>query len=288
MRRKFSPYLFFLTLLAVYALTFSQAERAWNPVQNIQSKGIILPPLATRLISLEFKSIVADFLFARASQYFGGKIETRELTDRNDMQWLFNNLFVITDLDPYFEDPYYFGNALFTWDVGMVKEANFLLQRGTEARSWDFQMPFYLGFNKFYFLHEYREAADYLLIASRRPGAYAFLPTLAARLYNQAGKTESAIVFLKVFLENERDKRIRQSLEIRLDALQKMLFLERAVVQYRDRLGIMPRSLDSIIQARIIDSIPPDPYGGKFYLDKDGSIKTTSKLVIMSNPSGTQ
>ncbi len=285
--KKILPLAFLAVLFTIYAFFFPIAESAWKPVQNIQARGMILPPLVTRLLSLEFKSVAADFLFARASQYFGGKIERRASTDRNDMHWLYNNLIVITDLDPYFEDPYYFGNALFTWQVGMYNEANSLLKKGTEARSWDWQFPFYLGFNKFYFLHDYQGAADALLLASNRPGSFDFLPTLAARLYSQAGKTESAIVFLKVFLENERDERIRQNYEIRLDALSKILDLERAIALYKNKFGRLPQNLEVLVKSGIIISLPKDPYGGKFYLDKDGSVKTTSNLAFNTAKSGT-
>jgi hypothetical protein len=285
MKLKLLPFALLLLLMTAYALSFPLVESVRKPLYKVQARGMILPPLVTKMLTLEFKSVAADILFARASQYFGGKIATRTSVDNNDMRWLYQNLLVITDLDPCFEDPYYFGNALFTWEVGMFAEANSLLKKGAEARSWDWQLPFYLGFNKFYFLHEYKEAADYLLVASRRPGAYEFLPTLAARLYNREGGTETAIVFLKVFIENTRDERIRKNYEIRLDAFKKILYLERAVTRYRSKTGKLPGNLDVLIQSGIIPEIPRDPYGGVFYLEKDGSVQTTSKLAFLQNSS---
>ena len=273
-----------IALISGYALLFPHVETARTPLRKVQARGLILPPLVMKLLSLEFKSVSADFLFARSSQYVGGKIANREPLDKNDMRWLYGNLIVITDLDPYFEDAYYFGNALFTWDAGMVKEANDLLNKGVNSRTWDWQLPFYLGFNMFYFLHEYKEAGDYLMIASKRPGAYEFLPTLAARLYSSEGRTEAAIVFLKSFVDNEKDERIKKAYEVRLEALKRIFFLERAVLRYRSKMHRAPRDLHALIQAGIITGIPKDPYGGVFYYDKDGSIKTTSKLAFPPSP----
>jgi len=286
MKLKLIPIALLLVLMAGYALLFPHVETARSPLIKVQARGLILPPVITKLLSLEFKSVSADFLFARSSQYIGGKIASHELLDKNDMMWLYMNLIVITDLDPYFEDAYYLSNALFTWEAGMFKEANALLKKGVYSRTWDWQLPFYLGFNKFYFLHEYKEAGDYLLIASKRQGAYDFLPTLAARLYNKEGRTEAAIVFLKSFIENEKDERIKKNYEVRLETLKRILFLERAVSRYRSKMHRLPRNLHALVQADIIKEIPKDPYGGVFYFDKDGSIKTTSKLAFSSSPAG--
>ncbi len=189
-----------------------------------------------------------------------------------------------TDLDPYFEDPYYFGNAIFSWAAGAFNEADALLEKGVNARTWDWQLPFYLGFNKFYFLHKNKEAADDLLIASKRPGAYDYLPTLAARLYNKEGMTEAAIVFLSTFLKNEKDERVRATYTIRLEALKRILFLEHAVARYKKKKKQQPGNLQALVQSGIINEIPEDPYGGKFYLDKAGSIQTTSKLAQLIKP----
>jgi tetratricopeptide (TPR) repeat protein len=287
MKPKLFLAVFLLMLITGYALIHSFIDQARVPLKNVQARGIILPPPVVKLLAFEFKGIAADFLFVRASQYFGGKIAARELADKSDMMWLYRNLIVITDLDPYFEDPYYFGNAIFTWDAGMYSEANSLLKKCVEARNWDWQYPFYLGFNKFYFLHEYREAADYLLAASKRPGAYEFLPTLAARLYSSEGGTETAIVFLKVFVDNARDERTRKNYETRLEAFKKILFLERAVSRYRHKIGKLPSNLQILVQSGILPEIPKDPYGGYFYLGKDGSVQTTSKLVFPPNSPNT-
>ena len=269
--------------LLAYAVAFPHVRQVRKPLRTVQARGIILPPAVVKLISLEFRTLVADFLFARASQYFGGKIENHEGATVSDMGWLFRNLTVITELDPYFEDPYYFGNALLTWNVGMYREANDLLKKGTEARTWDWMLPFFLGFNRFYYLRDPEGGAAAILEAARRPGAPDFLPTLASRLYKQAGRTETAIAFLITFAELEPDVRIKKKYEIRIEALKKMLTIEKAVKHYRHRHGTVPKTLNALVETGLLREIPKDPYGGKFYLDKDGTVKTTSKLAFLSD-----
>jgi len=280
MRTKLSGVLILVALMFSYALTFPFFEQARNAVSRVELQELTLPPFVSRFLALEFRSVAADYLFVRVTQFYGGEMQNRRELPQGGWLWLYSNLQVVTDLDPYFEDPYYFGNAVLTWNTGMFNQANKLLQKGTDARTWDWQLPFFIGFNKFYFLNESKGGADYLLIAAKRPGASPYLPALAARLYNSAGRTENAIAFLLTFWENERDARIRKNYEIRIDALRKILFLEKAVTAYKKKTGRLPQNLNILVEAGLIREIPQDPYGGTFYIDKDGSIKTTSKLAF--------
>lgn len=239
-----------------------------------------LPPVVVKLVSLEFRSIVADFLFVRASQFYGGKVGENKKATKDDWDWLYRNLDVVTELDPYFQDPYYMGNGLLTWDAGMFNEANLLLKKATISRTWDWWFPFLSGFNKFFFMGDNKGGADDLLIASKRPGSWAILPKLASRLYYSEGKTETAISFLTTFWKNETDKKVKKGYEIRIEALKKILFLEQAVIRFRVKTGTSPDKLIHLVYAGIITDIPRDPYGGEFYLDWQGAIKTTSKLAF--------
>lgn len=270
-----------IVLIIGYALIFPSFEKSRYPVKEEQARGLILPPPVVKLLALEFKTITADYLFARASQYYGGRSFRSTAWTKSDYGWLYNNFLVITELDPYFQDPYYFGNAIFTWGAGEVNEADALLERGMNARRWDWQLPFFLGFNKFYFLHDNKAGADDLLIAAKRPGAWDGLPMLAARLYANAGRTANAIDFLEVFSRNENNVNIKVNYEIRLDALRGISDIEKAVSRYKLKMNKLPKNIHILVKSGLLATIPKDPYGGEFYLDKDGSVKTTSNLVPM-------
>ena len=280
MRSGIKPFIFLLLFLAAYISFFPALEASRKTIKREEAKGLILPPAIIKLLSLEFRNIAADYLFVRVSQFYGARIGTHSSTTKEDWQWLYRNIDLVTDLDPYFQDPYYLGNSIFTWDTGMFEEANKLLQKATDARDWEWIFPFYIGFNNFYFLGNNKTGADYLLIASKRPNSWDILTTLAARLYYMEGKTEAAIAFLEKIWEQEKDPKLKKFYLIRLDALKKINFLEKAVDIYENRLGIPPANLNTLIEKKIIKAIPQDPYGGVFYIDKDGTIKTTSKLAF--------
>ena len=281
MRGKIFPVAALIFFLLAYVVIFPSYQESRKKIRMEEIKGLTLPPHIVKLLSLEFTSIAADLLFVRVSQFYGGKIEKLEEATKEDWEWFHRNLDLITELDPYFQDPYYIGNAFLTWDAGMYNEANDLLQKATDARQWDWIFPFFIGFNKFYFLGDNKGGAEYLLIASKRPGAYGFLPNLASRLHYEDKQTQTAIDLLNKMAEKEKDENIKQMYKVRLEALKRIAFLEAAVDFYKYRIGVTPRSLNVLIDSMIIKSIPPDPYGGKFYIDDSGDIKSTSKLAFI-------
>ena len=279
MRSNTKPFIFFLIFLIAYISILPTFEGKRDSIRMEEVKGLTLPPTIVKLLSLEFRSIAADFLFIRASQFYGGRIETVASATKEDWQWLYRNINLVTELDPYFQDPYYMGNASLSWDAGMIKEANTLLLKATKARDWDWMFPFYLGFNNFYFLGDNKAGAKYLRIASQRPGAWDFLTTLAARLYYMEGKTAAARAFMEKMWENENDPKRKKFYLTRLDVLNKIFFLEKAVDIYESRIGIPPGNLKTLVKTKIIKAIPRDPYGGVFYIDINGTIKTSSNLA---------
>lgn len=231
-------------------------------------------------MALEFDGLASDYTFLKALVFFGSTSERKERPRVKEWEWrwMSNILNASTDLDPYFLDPYYVAQAHLTWEGNMVRETNTLLDKGSRYRDWDWNIPFYIGFNHFYFLQNNEEGAVYLMEASKRPGAPSLLPQLAARLMYKANRTENAIIFLQEMIKRTDDEAIKKAYEKRLNALKGILFLERATAVYQDRFGRRPERLDDMITKNVIREIPEDPYGGKFYIDKDSTIKTTSEL----------
>jgi predicted transcriptional regulator len=67
---------------------------------------------------------------------------------------------------------------------------------------------------------------------------------------------------------------------IRAEALERILELEEAVSAYRKRFQQPPESIEKLVEKGFIERIPADPYGGYFYLDEQGKVRTTSKLAF--------
>ncbi len=170
------------------------------------------------------------------------------------------------------------GNLLLRDDYLLLQNID-LLDKGSFYRPWDSTLPFYNGFIHFYFLDESEKASEYLMEASRLQENSSSLASLAARLAYEGNKTENAVVFLSQILEVTTDVNLKEMYSVRLEALKGILFLENGIAAFKKKLGRMPSSLQDLVTYDVISSLPKDPYGGKFYLEKNGTIKTSSNLV---------
>ncbi|CAG1015743.1 hypothetical protein ANAEL_05348 [Anaerolineales bacterium] len=263
-----------LCLLTLVPLT--QIRRAQPPAERL---GYIPSPEVTYITSMDHQLLVSQLLFYSTIFYYGAMIERPDL--RPDFRSIYAYLDTSTRLNPYNIDSYYFAQAVLTWDGGMVKEVNELLERGAKKRQVDFYLPLFLGFNHSYFLNNYEKAAQYYAQAAQINPQDTYLATLSARLLYQADKTHQAIAYLESIYRGTSNESVRKTIRVRIDALQRISLLERAVAMFRERTGHDPETIDDLVSGGILKGIPPDPYGGKFFFDKgDRRIKTTSKLAF--------
>lgn len=270
-----------LVTLHVFLLGKASIERKTLP--SDAGGGFVLPSPVLKITSFEFKGIVSDLLFIKAMVFMGSTYErTAEPRIKSEeWQWLDKVLTASTDLDPYFFDPYFLANAHMTWEGGMIRETNILLEKGTRYRDWDWMLPFYAGFNSFFFLHDNTKAAEFLVTASQRPGPSEQLLSLASRLAYKEKKTENALLFLEAVAKKTEDERLKKGYGTRIRALQARLLLEKAVSAYKEKFNRPPGSLQRMIEKGILKEIPRDPYGGKFSIGTDGEITCTSDNLLM-------
>ena len=277
------PVLLLIVLVPAYFDTLSTVSLMNRKLPRGDEVNVVLPSPVLKIASLDYDGLASDILYLKALVFYGSTFVGKE--QRKVKAGEYNQLYLMlkasTDLDPYFLDPYFFANGVLTWEANKVRETNMLLETGSRYRSWDYWLPFFLGFNYYYFLSDNDRAAVYLMEASKKPGADPFYSYFAARLAYKSNKTENAIVFLEGMLKTTKDKTIRKDYETRLEALKAILYLEKGEVVYKERFGKNPDNINILINQGIISQIPQDPYGGEFYIDKDGSIKTTSDLRPM-------
>ncbi len=273
-----------LILLALHLMTLGKVTQEKNSFSQTEADAFVVPSPLLKITALEFDGLVSDILFLQVLVFRGKKMERRGadvLLSESEGKWMFELLQVATDLDPYFVDPYYFANANLTWGPGLIKETNVLLEKGSRYRDWDWLLPFFAGFNYFYFLQENDKAAEYLFESSRRPGASPILASLAARVAFKENRTESAIIFLNEILLKTEDNVLKKKYENRLEALRGILVLEKAIESYRSKTGRTPTTMKELVNRHIIAKIPREPYGGNYYIDSQGQVKTTSESMLM-------
>lgn len=270
--------LFLLAGVALCAATFPPLSGMRRAMPAAERLGHLPSPGVTYFASLEHKNLVSELIFYRTMFYYGAIVHQREITPEYGELYAF--LDTATRLNPANIDAYYFAEAILTWEGGMVKPVNALLMRGIGKRPWDTELPFYLAFNYYYFLHDYERAAKYFELTAKLNPEHTYFATLTARSLYQANKTELAIAYLEKLLKSSRNDSVRSQVSTRIDALKRIRFLEDACRRYQEEKGRAPAVLEELLAGGVIKAIPSDPYGGVFYLDpRDGRIKTTSNLA---------
>ncbi|WP_236025859.1 hypothetical protein [Geomonas azotofigens] len=243
----------------------------------VEKLGYIPSVNTMKAMSADHRETVGALLMLKVLMYYGGLVDkaSNELEMPIDYPAMSRTIDASLKLDPYNMDGYYFAQAILTWNVGQVALANTFLERGMEYRDWDWQLPYFVGFNYAYFLKDYGRAAKYYRRAAELSGNNMFI-SLAGRYMQRSGSTEMAIVYLGNMARNSRDQAVKKSLLVRQAAFIRVLELEKARDAFVQQHGKLPGSLEELVRAGLLRGIPRDPYGGKFILQSDGSISSTS------------
>lgn len=227
----------------------------------------------------EFRWFVGQYLSFKSITYYGGNVENIRRGRYSSVEYynLYRTVETAALLNPYHEDTYYFAQGAFTWEIGRINEVNAILKYVMKYRTWDYKIPYFLGFNYAYFLKDYKTAAEYFKIASELSGSILFT-NLAARYFYEGGETELGIIHLEAMIKLTRKESVKKAYETRLKALKAIKEIEDAVKVFQERYKRYPDNINELIEKGILDKIPVDPYGGNFYLDENKRVRTTSQF----------
>jgi hypothetical protein len=273
--------LLLITLLLSLVAHIFVSHRIWDIRASARQSGeasYVLPSRFSRILALGYHGLLSDYQFLKALTFYGERQMQQKPLSEDDWHYLATSLEVVTELDPYFFDPYIFAEGAMAWE-GRIAEANKLLEKGRRHRDFDWRIPYFIGFNYFYFLQDFEKGGEYIMEAARLPGSPRFLPTLAARLTYYGGKSETAILFLKGMLAETEDPSFRTSLEKRLIALERAADLEKMIVRFKNDQGRPPDRLGELVDGGYIDVLPEDPYGGQWIILESGRVFSTSKFT---------
>ncbi len=244
--------------------------------------GSVPDAQALKIFAGDQRYLIADYLVTRVLFYFGTYMDRdrRVVMDKPEYLNMFKTLETAVKLDPYNIDAYYFTQAAFTWELGRAKDVNKVLAYGMKYRTWDYQLPFYAGFNAAYFLKDYKSAANYMRKAAELSGEQLFT-NLAARYFYEADESDLGIIFLDTMTRGARDPQVKNVYKLRREALDAVKIIEQALDSYRLKTGErMPGSLEELVTIGILNALPADPYGGTFYLDDKGKVRSTSRFSL--------
>lgn len=167
---------------------------------------------------------------------------------------------LVVQLNPCHEDNVYLSNAMLNWG-GLVDEGNAILERATECRYWDYVPPFFLGFNRFFFLRDVDGARAAIDLAADRNVEYR--PSLQQISILMATKKLNDVKMAAAYLRNERDQatdpRLAEMLNRRLQRLEGLITLRDAHARYEKEKGRPLKDPNELIASGILDAFPQDP-----------------------------
>ena len=229
-----------------------------------------------KLAVLGYQQIAADLIWLQAVQHLGEGHQTRA-----GYLAAYHAVDVLTDVDPTFVAAYQTaGTILGVW-AGLPRESIALLTKGMRHHPDAWQLPFYVGYDYFYELHDLVMAARYFRMASVLPGAPDYLPRLAARMTVEVGDPGAALEFLQRLYQQTENERVREGLAQRMKevvAERDIRFLEEGVRRYKARYGKLPVRLEDLVAGGIIVQIPEEPFGGIYELRASEGTVTSTEL----------
>jgi len=224
---------------------------------------------------LGYHHLGADVLWLRLVQVLGKKRNSLD-----EYEWMYHALDVITTLDPQYAYAYYAGGVILGDLANRTDLSNRLLEKGVDANPEVWNIPFLLGYNHYFLLGDPAKGAEYIMRAASLPDGPSYLPGLATRMAAEAGSPDTALAFLEVRLRETQDPEMREVLAYRMKEViieRDIRILEHAVEAYQVQHRTLPTTLTDLVAAGALSSLPQEPFGGDYRLDrKTGSVSSST------------
>lgn len=261
-----------LLLLALYPLQRNIASQH-DSIAAQKQELLLRSGKLLRKLSLGYDSLLADIYWTRTVQYNGGVLERGE----SDFSLLAPLLDVTTDLDPRLDVAYQFGAIFLSEKVpagaGRPDQAIALERKGIALNPSNWRLYYNLGFVYYWYLRDYKQAAQTFWEGSQIPGAMPWMAAMAAHIAESGGSKDTSRFMWAQILESTKDATVRANALAHLQALRAvddLDLLKNVVEAYKKRTGRPPATVQDLVNAGLLLSVPQDPGGFPYVLDSNG------------------
>jgi len=250
-------YVVSVLLVVVYLVVFSVQER-----HSGTTEAVLTPPLPAIIQQVGFgffKELSSEMLFVKSAVFTGNDLSTETMLDNADSLSL--NLDVATTLYPEFVDPYYLcQSALPHLSPEYAATTNNILQRYVESSDKDMVIPFYRGFNYFYYLDESQLASDVFAELAMREGAPSWFGHFAGILAARNGNLYAGLVSLRSMLSIETDEFVQERYRRDIGVFNQAITIQQATERFHKKFGVYPKKLTQLVP-QFLKQIPEFKYG---------------------------
>lgn len=244
---------FFCIFFLLYCLSFFLQEQ-FTQITPIK----LSHPLPTKVqkVALGYlKQLRAEIGFIKTNIFLGGTEPGRDpLTYATSLA---HNFFTITELHPLFLDTYFLCQSSLPYiNDENAQKANKIHEKGIKALPENWVLPFFVGFNHFYYLNNPQKASEILYHASYLPEApQKPLQSLASILAAEGGNIYGGLLWLKGMLATEKDETMRERYKKRITIFEQAVVVQKAIERYKKQYNHYPLSLDALTP-EILKSLP--------------------------------
>jgi tetratricopeptide (TPR) repeat protein len=226
-------------------------------------------PALLKKMALGYDSLVADIYWMRTIQYYGRREEANKRPVR--FKNLSTLLEITTTLDPDLLDAYRAGSCFLAEPdpvgAGQPWEAIKLLDKGIRAHPREWRLGYDMGFTYYWYLKDYRKAAEIWLHASGLPGAPHWMESLSASSFSKGGSIEMASWLWQRQYEQSARADVKENARNHLTSIQvykELRILQTMIDGHRQKSGLFPASLRDLaaVQSSKIPIVDPSgtPY----------------------------
>ena len=262
------------TLVALFAAIVTVQVMAEDVTARVATPSVswIRSPELMRRLVLGHDALAADVYWIRAVQYYGDAKLSKDTKKNYDL--LYPLLDMTTSLDPDFKIAYRFGAILLSegYPSGPARpdQSIALLEKGIRRSPNRWEYYYDAGFVEYWWRQDYKAASDWLIKASKLPGAPEWLAPVAASFLAEGGSAAAARALWKQIAETAEEEWLRKSAQrglAQVDAEEQIEQLQAIAARFEQRVGRRPMGWNELAQAGLLRGIPVDPSGIPYVYD---------------------
>lgn len=257
------------------AVAVSQPLADITRTQRAASNPLVFAPDGPmlRAASLDQEEPLADLLWIRAVLVFGERWKAD--LDPTWIQWLRGTVLAVTDLDPSWRSPYFYGGSLLRV-LGDIDGSDEVFKRGADNVPADGYFAFSYAMNQYLYHDDAAAAADWLDRAAREPQAVRWYTAAAGAMRSNGGDREGAIAYLEGRQHDDLSDPERADVEMQLGRLYHDRLAESfspLCKAYEQQRGEPPRSPAELFEWAGAP-IPVNPRGDEWVVGGDGCVRS--------------
>lgn len=232
-------------IFAGYLHLFTLTERYFQTTQlSFQAP---LPAPVQQVVLGFLKHLGSEILYVKAAVFLGAPSEQLP-KEQEYSESLATNFEVATELYPEFKDSYFLAqSSLAHISPEYAGRVIAMLDRGGAAHPEDLHLPFFKGFNHYYYRDEVAHAAEIFAELAKRPEAPSWLGHLAAVLSARDGELYAGLLSLQVMHATEEDEYAKARYARDIEIFKQAIGILEATKAYAQKYGQPPRHLNDLV-----------------------------------------